>query len=214
MDRGDAHLSSSSSLSPRSLAASDAAIAVLAKTPPQRSSCCTSTCLPLCSKRAKKTQGEEEYRKAQLERLDLVLSAEKRRTAPAHTILEEEEGGAEATLQRQARFGINVSFSINLVLLALKLVAVVVSNALVLWASLVDSILDLLSNLIIFATARAQRKIDPNGYPIGRASLEAVGIVAFASVTGMGSLQLIRESTEAIVGGAGGDLPQIEVGRR
>jgi divalent metal cation (Fe/Co/Zn/Cd) transporter len=126
--------------------------------------------------------------------------------------LEEEEGGAEATLQRQALFGINVSFAINLVLLGLKLVAVVVSNALVLWASLVDSILDLLSNLIIFATARAQRKVDPNGYPIGRASLEAVGIVAFAAVTGMGSLQLIRESTEAIVDGAGGDLPQIEVG--
>eukprot|EP00049_Salpingoeca_infusionum_P022190 m.5510 g.5510 ORF g.5510 m.5510 type:complete len:414 (-) comp5024_c0_seq1:194-1435(-) len=96
--------------------------------------------------------------------------------------------------QKYAQFCITFSFAMNVVLLACKITAVALANSLILWTSLADSFLDLLSGSIIFISARMQSKAKPEKYPIGRSQLEALGIMVFSTVMGMTSVQLIVSS--------------------
>ena len=67
-------------------------------------------------------------------------------------------------------------------------------------ASTADSFLDLLSGSIVWLTERAMQKVDLAAYPAGRTRLEPVGVVVFATMMGMATLQLLSESVKELLG--------------
>lgn len=106
-----------------------------------------------------------------------------------------------------------VTLGINLVLMVAKLAASILSGSMSIISSLVDSVVDLLSGVIMWWATRAVRLRDPYMYPQGRTKLEPVSIIILSVVMALASLQLIRESVEKLVDLSGDNpsLPIIEV---
>lgn len=103
---------------------------------------------------------------------------------------------------RQIRFAVNLSFAVNLLLFLLKVWAAAMSLSLSVIASALDSSLDLLSGAILFYISRQIRKPEPYKYPVSKSRLEPVGLVVFASIMGMLSLWIIRDSAETLLSGS------------
>lgn len=93
------------------------------------------------------------------------------------------------------------SLVVNFGLLVVKIYISYVSGSLAFLASAVDSLLDLVSQSIIYYALQGNENVDENKYPLGRARLEPVGIVVVASLMGMASLQVVLESLYTLIDG-------------
>ena len=91
------------------------------------------------------------------------------------------------------------SFGVNVSLFLLKLVAAILSGSIAVIASTADSLLDLVSGVVISWTQRAMERTDPYTYPQGKARLEPIGVTVFAVVMAMSSLQIIAEAVKRLV---------------
>ncbi|WAR15332.1 MTP5-like protein [Mya arenaria] len=103
-------------------------------------------------------------------------------------------------LRKKASIYAKSTFFVNLVLLAIKVVAVVLSGSISLISSLVDSAVDLISGVVIWVTTRAVKNTDRYVYPQGRTKLEPMSIVILSVIMSVASLQIIKESFTKIVG--------------
>ncbi|XP_031491918.1 metal tolerance protein 11-like isoform X2 [Nymphaea colorata] len=111
-------------------------------------------------------------------------------------------GMSKEVLERNAKSettAIRISNIANMVLLAAKVYASVKSGSLVIIASTLDSLLDLLSGFILWYTAFSMQKPNPYQYPIGKTRMQPVGILVFASVMATLSLQIILESVRSLL---------------
>ncbi|XP_025082760.1 metal tolerance protein 11-like isoform X2 [Pomacea canaliculata] len=115
--------------------------------------------------------------------------------------------------QRMASLFSKITFGVNFMLMAAKLVASLLSGSMSMVSSLVDSVVDLLSGIIMWWASRAVRKRDPYSYPQGRTKLEPVSIIILSVIMAVASVQLIRESVELLVGltSDSSDLPRMEI---
>ncbi|KAJ8490838.1 hypothetical protein OPV22_012559 [Ensete ventricosum] len=102
-------------------------------------------------------------------------------------------------LAESERLAINLSNIANLILFASKVLASIESKSLAVIASTLDSLLDLLSGLILWFTASAMNKPNQYSYPIGKNRMQPVGIVVFASVMGTLGLQVLLESGRQLI---------------
>ncbi|EST06859.1 Cation efflux protein [Kalmanozyma brasiliensis GHG001] len=103
----------------------------------------------------------------------------------------------EEELSRSVQFAININLIINILLLAGKGFAVLSSNSVSLIASFVDSALDLLSTIIIFATSKAiayRSWRTMYKYPVGKQRLEPLGVVIFSVLMIASFVQVFIES--------------------
>ncbi|CAO1638292.1 unnamed protein product [Sympodiomycopsis kandeliae] len=108
---------------------------------------------------------------------------------------------AEEGEQRAVQFAININLFINVLLLAGKAVAVLSSSSVSLLASLVDSALDLLSTLIIFAASKAVAFKSSESYfkyPRGKKNFEPLGVVIFSVLMIASFCQVLVESVERL----------------
>ncbi|XP_055998735.1 uncharacterized protein LOC125664063 [Ostrea edulis] len=101
-------------------------------------------------------------------------------------------------LQKKTNLYAKISFAANLILLAAKLVAAVLSGSMAIISSLVDSVVDLASGIVVWVTTRAVRKTDSFKYPNGRHLLEPLAVILLSVIMGMASLQLIKEAAGKI----------------
>jgi len=101
----------------------------------------------------------------------------------------------------QSRWLVSVSLVGNVVLLVFKVLIVVRTRSLVVVASAVDSVLDLVAQLIILYALSAAGEIDMDAWPLGRSRLEPVGIIVVASLMGFASLQIVLESAATLWAG-------------
>ncbi|EFC44623.1 predicted protein [Naegleria gruberi] len=86
------------------------------------------------------------------------------------------------------------SFWVNVLLLFLKVSASLLSLSLSVITSTIDSILDLVSGLILFYTnLLKKKKSDLHLYPAGKERLEPLGFIIFATCMSTASLQIIKE---------------------
>lgn len=115
-------------------------------------------------------------------------------------------------MKSSARFA-KITFCANLVLLCAKLASAILSGSISIISSLVDSVVDLASGVIIWVTGRAVQKRNPYVYPQGRTKLEPIAIVILSVVMSLASVQLIRESAEKIVHlhSGSGSPPTVEI---
>ncbi|WOL02846.1 metal tolerance protein 7 isoform X1 [Canna indica] len=102
-------------------------------------------------------------------------------------------------MARSERIAINVSNIVNLFLFASKVVASVESRSMAVIASALDSLLDLLSGMILWFTSYAMRSPNQYSYPIGKNRMQPVGIIVFASVMGTLGLQILLESSRQLI---------------
>lgn len=124
-------------------------------------------------------------------------------------------GGEGATISHDGaalvRAAVSGSFALNVALTIAKIIATVSSGSMSALASAADSLLDLVSGGVLFLTQRAMSRTDPYKYPEGKARLEPLGVIVFAVVMGMSSVQIIVEAVKRIVTIAT-EGPSIELG--
>ncbi|KAK7496816.1 hypothetical protein BaRGS_00012025 [Batillaria attramentaria] len=84
-------------------------------------------------------------------------------------------------------------------LMGAKLAASILSGSMAIISSLIDSVVDLLSGLIMWWATRAMRNRDPYRYPQGRTKLEPVAIIILSTVMALASVVFIRESITKLV---------------
>lgn len=93
------------------------------------------------------------------------------------------------------------SLEANVVLTVAKVAVAFQSGSLAVLASLIDSTLDLVSQIVLFffaASAKRQKNVE---YPAGRARLEPVGVVVCAMLMGVGAVFVIITSCEQLADG-------------
>ncbi|KAJ8321015.1 hypothetical protein KUTeg_002602 [Tegillarca granosa] len=115
--------------------------------------------------------------------------------------------------QRKAGFYAKLTFLANVLLLIAKTVAAVISGSISIISSLVDSVVDLASGIVIWATSTVMKRKNPYVYPQGRTRLEPVAIVVLSVIMSLASLQLIRESITKIISLAdgSGSIPNVDI---
>ena len=89
---------------------------------------------------------------------------------------------------------LQISVVLNIVISIVKLFATIVSGSLAVTATLVDSLLDVLSQFILFYTDSASRKHDAARFPAGRTRLAPLGVFICAVIMGLASIEVVRES--------------------
>lgn len=104
-----------------------------------------------------------------------------------------------ADLAKSEWLAIKLSNVLNIVLLIAKIFCSVETRSLAIIASTLDSLLDVLSGLILYLTARSMRVANPYKYPIGKKRMQPLGIIVFASVMAMLGLQVLVEGIRELV---------------
>lgn len=94
---------------------------------------------------------------------------------------------------------IYASFVANFVIFVVKVIVAISSGALVIYASALDSFLDLLSGAILSVTAWIMARPDPHKYPVGKARMEPLGVIVFAAVMGTCYMQVIAEAVQVLM---------------
>eukprot|EP00519_Triparma_laevis_P001469 CAMPEP_0182503846 /NCGR_PEP_ID=MMETSP1321-20130603/16107_1 /TAXON_ID=91990 /ORGANISM="Bolidomonas sp., Strain RCC1657" /LENGTH=395 /DNA_ID=CAMNT_0024709085 /DNA_START=118 /DNA_END=1301 /DNA_ORIENTATION=- len=87
----------------------------------------------------------------------------------------------------------------NVVILITKIFAFLISGSLSVLAALVDSVLDILSQVILYWAEKRSKDSSAALYPAGASRFEPIGVVVCASLMGIGSLSLIKESMEQLI---------------
>lgn len=118
--------------------------------------------------------------------------------------------GRDKDVMDRVRWAIHFSLAVNVVLFFVKLAVAVLSRSLAIVASLVDSFVDLCSQMVIAIAENRMRTLDPR-FPIGKARLETVGIIVCASIMSMSALEVIQQSVIQIVDGVHGNLPKLNL---
>lgn len=80
--------------------------------------------------------------------------------------------------RKRAHYLAIITLIINITLTLAKATASYLSGSLSIISSLVDSLVDITSGLVIWLTSRAIRKHDPYLYPVGRTRLEPIALVS------------------------------------
>lgn len=92
-----------------------------------------------------------------------------------------------------------ISFWMNIFLFSMKIYVSVRSHSLAVIASAVDSLLDLISQAIIYFALQGTSVVDEENWPVGRSRLEPVSIILCAALMGVASLQIIYHSVVVLV---------------
>ncbi|CAI6004004.1 unnamed protein product [Closterium sp. NIES-64] len=104
-----------------------------------------------------------------------------------------QEARAAAKTARGEHWAIQISNVANIVLFIVKVAASIESGSLSIIASTLDSLLDLLSGFILWYTARSMRRHNPYKYPIGKARMQPLGIIVFASIMATLGFRILLE---------------------
>ncbi|ODV90741.1 hypothetical protein CANCADRAFT_15629, partial [Tortispora caseinolytica NRRL Y-17796] len=99
---------------------------------------------------------------------------------------------------------IYVNLALNAVLLAAKVVVALMTNSLSVIAALVDSFLDLMSTVIIWASAQFVAYRGSNTkyvFPVGKSRLEPIGVLVFSILIIMAFIQVAAQSISKLYAG-------------
>ena len=110
---------------------------------------------------------------------------------------EENSGLQKKQLERSSMLA-KITFIANLVLMIAKIIAVVLSGSISVVSSLVDSIMDLTSGIVIWWSTRSMNERNPYKYPQGKTRLEPIAIVILSVIMALASVLLIQTSFNQI----------------
>ena len=97
------------------------------------------------------------------------------------------------------RFAIDASLYINLIILFVKVIVYLDTQSLSVLAALIDSALDVVSQLILnYTEKRSSLHRSSALYPAGASRLEPLGVLICAALMGMASFEVLKESIQAL----------------
>ena len=107
----------------------------------------------------------------------------------------------QSQIQGSVSMAVNLSLAVNILLLISKISVFVMTFSLAVIATLVDSVLDLLSQSIIWLTERKVNKHTDikSKYPVGKTRLEPIGMLTVSMLMVMLSVTVIRESIQTLM---------------
>eukprot|EP01116_Phalansterium_solitarium_P024120 TRINITY_DN8737_c0_g1_i2.p1 TRINITY_DN8737_c0_g1~~TRINITY_DN8737_c0_g1_i2.p1 ORF type:complete len:422 (-),score=175.42 TRINITY_DN8737_c0_g1_i2:494-1666(-) len=117
-----------------------------------------------------------------------------------HTNDDAEESKREND-ELKIKIAIYLTIGINLGILSLQMWNAISSGSMAILAAMLDSLLDLMSGIVIFGTTYLVKRINPYKYPAGRSRLEPLGIVILAAIMGTGMLQVVQTSAQTLASG-------------
>jgi divalent metal cation (Fe/Co/Zn/Cd) transporter len=97
-----------------------------------------------------------------------------------------------------------VNFIANVFLLVAKIIVTLTSSSLSVLASLVDSILDFASTVIIYTVSRIIQRKDWRSryqFPVGKARLEPIGVLVFSVIMIVSFIQVGVEAVDRLLTG-------------
>jgi cation diffusion facilitator family transporter len=98
------------------------------------------------------------------------------------------------------RLAIQLSLYLNLLILLCKLIAYLRTLSLSVLAALTDSLLDVVSQLVLNYTEKHSNKSRSSAfYPAGAARLEPLGVLTCAALMGMASFEILKESIGSLM---------------
>jgi len=97
------------------------------------------------------------------------------------------------------RLALVLSLWVNLLITGLKLFSYIQTGSLSVLASLLDSVLDVISQLILSYTERKSSQPSSALYPAGNSRLEPIGVLACAVLMGMASLFVLQRSIRVLI---------------
>ncbi len=109
-----------------------------------------------------------------------------------------EDASAASVESKLVDFAINASTAANVLLLILKVTASIFSGSVAVVASTVDSVLDIMSGMIVWYSSLLSSKRDSALFPVGKSRFEPVTIIIFSCVMGFASISLIREGVSTL----------------
>jgi len=105
----------------------------------------------------------------------------------------ERQEGCPGDNLKYLNLAINVSLVVNVVLLAAKIGIYIVTMSNSIFATVADSVVDILSQAVI-AFAAYQIKLKHPKYPVGRTRLETVGVIVSAGIMSVCSIEVIQSA--------------------
>lgn len=106
---------------------------------------------------------------------------------------------------------VNASWIVNWILLFSKLFVAITSHSKAVYAGLADSIVDLLSQLVLSLAAKYMDEAHES-YPIGRSKLEALSVLACSAIMTVCSIEIIQYSSIDLIDGIFKDVyPSLDV---
>jgi cation diffusion facilitator family transporter len=98
------------------------------------------------------------------------------------------------------KIALEVSLYINLIITLAKLVAYIRTLSLSVLAALLDSVLDVVSQIVLNYTEKHSSMSRSSAfYPAGASRLEPIGVLTCAALMGMASFEVLKESFESLV---------------
>lgn len=112
-----------------------------------------------------------------------------------------DKGGGEVSGSYSLRsVAIDLSLYVNLLILLCKFFAYIHTYSLSVLAALVDSLLDVVSQLVLNYTEKHSSLSRSSAlYPAGASRLEPLGVLTCAALMGMASFEIVKESLESLI---------------
>lgn len=130
-----------------------------------------------------------------------------------HCVIARRENEQIEILSAKVRFAVRASLVANVILSVASTYAAIISGSLAVLASLVDTLLDLISQVVLSVAEHCMRKPSDEHYPAGRSRIEPVGVIIVSVIMGVAALELLRASIGTLVMALGyGKIPNL--GRR
>eukprot|EP00743_Colponemidia_sp_Colp-15_P001214 GILK01001334.1.p1 GENE.GILK01001334.1~~GILK01001334.1.p1 ORF type:complete len:383 (-),score=64.49 GILK01001334.1:103-1251(-) len=101
----------------------------------------------------------------------------------------------------RVKIAVNGSLMLNVALFCLQITAAVSSSSDSIIATAVDSFMDVLTGLVLVLASHSRHKKDYWKYPAGKARMEPVSIVVFATLMGAVAVELIVTNVTSLISG-------------
>ncbi|XP_042490823.1 metal tolerance protein 4-like isoform X1 [Macadamia integrifolia] len=138
-------------------------------------------------------KGEKEYYERQFATLKSFEEVDSLETANSiDEVLDHEH---EAEHERAMK----ISNYANILLLAFKMYATIMSGSIAIAASTLDSLLDLMAGGILWFTHLSMKNINIYKYPIGKLRVQPVGIIIFAAIMATLGFQVLVQAMEQLI---------------
>uniref|UniRef100_A0A1I8AW06 ZT_dimer domain-containing protein n=1 Tax=Steinernema glaseri TaxID=37863 RepID=A0A1I8AW06_9BILA len=116
-----------------------------------------------------------------------------------HAIHMEETTAKEERNQKIDAYLAKITITINVVMIIAKATAAYFSHSISVVSTVVDSVMDVTSGVVIWGAVRAIDKTNSYDYPVGRSRLEPLAVLVVAIVMVIANLIVIGESALSIV---------------
>lgn len=125
-----------------------------------------------------------------------------------HCVIARRETEQAEHPSNKVRFAVHASIFANVLLSIAFGYSAYRSGSLAVLASLVDTLLDLVSQVVLSVAEKCMRKPSDEHYPAGRSRIEPVGVIIVSVIMGVAALELLRASLGTMVMALGyGKLP-------